>query len=66
MLLPAWLFPRNTFAFSAADAERAAEQGCGREGKDWVITPTTGPAQLDSGELAKERKEGGRGSSSRL
>lgn len=29
MLLPARLFPGNTFAFSAADAERLPSRGCG-------------------------------------
>lgn len=62
MLLPARLFPGNTFAFSAADAE-AAEQGLWGEGKRRVITPTAGQAQLNSGCWPRE---GGRDSASRL
>ena len=59
MLLPARLFPGNTFAFSAADAERLPSRDCG-EGKHPVITPTAGQAQLDSGCWPREgRMEAG-------
>lgn len=64
MLLPARLFPRNTFAFSTADAERLQSRGCGERARagsslpqqarhSWTLGAGQGQEEWRQGQLLR-------------